>query len=1490
MLNDVLKCAGRFSFYLKNSENMKKGIIMLKVFCWISCALGIVLPLHTEADTNNQGSADIIAAAKAEDDSVYVIKTAKNIYQAAPFFRLVVPEEPRFTREGNDALFRGILVNYDLAVNKQLSDYLKKESGTGLTASGLTHGRVTFAVRNMKDVSITPLMPAEGGSELDTLGTVVEFRFPAEKTGEFKIHLLKKDLDVSVCVFSAKDENDLLYSTRMTFTDYQETPVTVSAVYLPQSDFKDVRKKMVLMNRGVKEDACGCFTLKATPGYRIIPQSVCIIYKSLEKYMTDDRFGIEPLVFNDDLTCFTIIPWINGKAEDNSRKGMEMEISYTELKEGIESKVVKKDLKQDNSLILENPLTGISTEIGMRRCWVDVEYDNGHKKRYGSFGKYPGIEISPDEQNNVMIAIRNELSKVIPPRNGNKSDGYLYVKSGGDDVYLKKSRVPGTAYEMYPFFKALISTNMGDTAPFQAKLVYWGNGLDKNLKNIPFERSHDKRFWNATYNVKNMSDAKVDIRRTVAMLDRESVSFAAANPEELKKQILAGTLDVDVEIESLSGLSPKMTFDIDHGTPVEAEVKYVKNGSFRDINDTFSLKQSSAGTDASETFTVIAPEGYRIDPETVVVSFEGKNIPVKRYGYYEPFYSADGRTAYLVAWIVGDDQDTERAELTLRISGRAYPIDVDANSMICKGKTIGGKIRVEQTVTGYNWDRMTLIYTDGYQKTVFGDGCCDGFNIAFAGNDRSVTEVSLINEVRIAGGDYVQVNPGSFVMGSPKEEYGRSRNEEKHEVVLTREYFIGKYEVTQALYKSVIGENPAVFKGENNPVENVTWDEAVQFCEELTKRAHLSGALSEEYIYTLPTEAQWEYACRAGTTTVYNDGVEIDGLKGEKSSKEYVTSQYSSALTQLAYYNSVQAFNSTLPVGKKQANNWGIHDMHGNVNEWCLDQSSQFMMLTYWNSIKDPLCTTGEKRIARGGSYNDVAVDCRSSSRKSYAQKEKNGSLGFRVIITTVPRVQEGLLPEMVYIPSGNFMMGKAGYLPEKQHKVIFPKAFWIGKYEVSQGLWRQIMGEEPENYSDDSLPVSGVRWSAALELCARLTEYARNSSLIPEGYEFTLPTEAQWEYACRAEGGVNDLREMVNQRKGIDPVGSNAPNSWGLYNMRDNVREWCLDHCSGNSLGTADTRTYRNSIIDPLSLDGDMRVLRGGYYSSGKEYLTKRLCDRDGEDNLYKDYYGFRLALSQVRPEQNFLSEMVYVAPIPFFMGSKSGEIGRFENEKYHMVTLTDSFWISKYEVTQGLYESVMKKNPVKEVSKNGPGVGSKYPVYFVSWNDAMEFCAELTRIEKAAGRLLDGYEYTLPTEAQWECSCRAVDTELRDEVSRNSKYKPHTLDEIAWYYKPGKNNNIVVHPVGKKLPNLLDLFDMQGNLMEWCMDRCRVKNALADTSTYKDEIQDPLELEGNERIIRGGSYSDEASCVRPAYRGHKAPNERSKEIGFRIVLTRKR
>jgi len=217
------------------------------------------------------------------------------------------------------------------------------------------------------------------------------------------------------------------------------------------------------------------------------------------------------------------------------------------------------------------------------------------------------------------------------------------------------------------------------------------------------------------------------------------------------------------------------------------------------------------------------------------------------------------------------------------------------------------------------------------------------------------------------------VKPGTFEMGSPLSEKDRYDAETPHAVTLTQGFYLGKHEVTQSQWEKVMGSNPSHFKGGDRPVEKVSWTDVTSFCNKLTASERAAGRLPAGMTYQLPTEAQWEYACRGGTKTTFSFG---DELTSDQA-------------------NIRGGPRETTNVGQYAANPWGFHDMHGNVWEWCADWYGAYPT----GAARDPVGpSVGSYRVRRGGSWNYSAGPARSAYSPGFVPASRcDYSLGFRL-------------------------------------------------------------------------------------------------------------------------------------------------------------------------------------------------------------------------------------------------------------------------------------------------------------------------------------------------------------------------------------------------------------------------------------------------------------------------------------------------------------
>ena len=530
------------------------------------------------------------------------------------------------------------------------------------------------------------------------------------------------------------------------------------------------------------------------------------------------------------------------------------------------------------------------------------------------------------------------------------------------------------------------------------------------------------------------------------------------------------------------------------------------------------------------------------------------------------------------------------------------------------------------------------------------------------------------------------IPPGIFRMGSPLSEQEQFKKdnvddfaaqETQHEVSITKGFYMGAYAVTQEQYEKLMGKNPSFFsaagRGKDKvagldtrrfPVEWISWDDATEFCKKLSQ--------TEGKIYRLPTEAEWEYACRAGTKTAFSFG---DTISTDQAN-------YYGDFVFAGGKKGIDRERPT-PVGSYPANAFGLYDMHGNVWQWCQDWYDKDY---YQKSPKnDPVNETAGKlklRVMRGGSWHNSPSGARSACRSFGTPVVRNWNYGFRVVLSSLPAGKKPKSPpvgvekdepagkvitnsigmKLVYIPPGEFLMGsprseqeqckkdsgQGGWAAQEiQHEVAITKGFCIGVYAVTQEEYEIVMGKNPSWFSATGggkndiagldtrrFPVENVSWNDATEFCRKLSEKERKT--------YRLPTEAEWEYACRAgtktafcfgntmstdQANYNGNAVFGNGHKGVYrerpmPVGRFPANAFGLYDMHGNVGQWCQDWYDYNYY----RKSPRNDPVNETR--GELRVLRSGYWASYPSIC--RSANRGGSTPDYRNYgFGFRVVMT---------------------------------------------------------------------------------------------------------------------------------------------------------------------------------------------------------------------------------------------------------------------
>ncbi|MDA0746794.1 MAG: SUMF1/EgtB/PvdO family nonheme iron enzyme, partial [bacterium] len=620
----------------------------------------------------------------------------------------------------------------------------------------------------------------------------------------------------------------------------------------------------------------------------------------------------------------------------------------------------------------------------------------------------------------------------------------------------------------------------------------------------------------------------------------------------------------------------------------------------------------------------------------------------------------------------------------------------------------GTVVTVEPDPSDASVARLTAVSAYDRSAEIVIEDTANGFTKTFLVNVRAGTFFEL------AGGDSVEmvwIEPGTFTMGSPVSEPGRKEDEgPQHQVRISQGFYMGKYEVTQAQWKAVMNTRP--WSGESRVQENpehpavyINWAGIQTFVQKLNE-------VAGDSLYRLPTEAEWEYACRAGTTTMWSFGDDENEM-GEhawyKGNAYDVDEEYGH------------------PVGLKRPNSWSLYDMHGNVSEWMQDLSRTYTADAQVNPVGPASSPTG---VWRGGSFLREAADTRSARRYRGSKSADVGYIGFRLVrfqqgeantvwgrvaqfgagvagltvslsgdadVTTttdasgayrfsnlsdgtytvtvsgpdydfIPESREvtlsgkgvtgrdfvavnapvislpgGVTMKMIGIAPGTFEMGasstdkNAGDDELPQHTVVLTRGLSLGKYEVTQGQWEAVMNtrpweDQPRAFSNADWPAVYISWDDAQAFVHKLNEAAGDSL-------YRLPTEAEWEYACRAgtetKWSFGDEEALLKEygwyldnvgnfgNTTAKRVGIRKPNFWGLYDMHGNVSEWVQDWYGPYEGGVQTDPTGPES--------GPGRVIRGGNYRAGYsalrssvrlQWVSRRVSD-DGGFRLLKREQG---------------------------------------------------------------------------------------------------------------------------------------------------------------------------------------------------------------------------------------------------------------------------
>ena len=460
-----------------------------------------------------------------------------------------------------------------------------------------------------------------------------------------------------------------------------------------------------------------------------------------------------------------------------------------------------------------------------------------------------------------------------------------------------------------------------------------------------------------------------------------------------------------------------------------------------------------------------------------------------------------------------------------------------------------------------------------------------------------------------------------------------------------------------------------------------------------------------------------------------------------------------------------------------------------------------------------------------------------------------------------------GVSFNMMCVEGGTMTIGDGDVMEYRRRPehITTVSDFYIGQTQVTQELWQAVMGDNPSAFKSDtssSHPVESVSYIDIQEFLTKLNAMT--------GVNFRLPTEAEWEYAARGGqkrkgfiyAGSDDRNQVawygVSDNNGgtTHPVAQKRPNELGIYDMHGNVWEWVHDKY-----------TDIINIYPSVNPTGLVSNLKATHAACGSAYYSDLTPSKAwgwigvGSINTRSSWFGFRLALSDEDPfiavdVNDYRFHMMFVKGGTFQMGAATTDANALENERpAHQVTLSD-YYVGHTEVTRALWQTVMGSLP-------DGGKADNKPITNVNYDECQTFIAKLNE--------LTGRHFRLPMEAEWEFAARGGN-QSKGYLFAGSNH----IDSVAWYQE---NSGDTIHPVAKLMPNELGIYDMSGNVFEWCSDW------YGDYASNA-QINPQGAASGTQRVGRGGGYRAENNRCRVTRRIPTDPEQRMTTLGLRLVL----
>lgn len=813
------------------------------------------------------------------------------------------------------------------------------------------------------------------------------------------------------------------------------------------------------------------------------------------------------------------------------------------------------------------------------------------------------------------------------------------------------------------------------------------------------------------------------------------------------------------------------------------------------------------------------------------------------------------------------------------------------------------------------------------------------------------------------GGTFSRILPGRFVIGSPAKEFSRGVNEEGKNVEISSPFWLGRHEVTQREWVEIMGtqpwlEKPGMPRGSDVAAVCISWNDAVEFCRRLTERERKTDTIDQDAEYRLPTEAEWEYACRAGSLTRYsfgNDETQLGNFAWFDGNSKAVGEPYPHR------------------VGLKKPNAWGLYDMHGNVWEWVLDsygdQPSEGV---------DPVRSTAtERRLLRGGSWFTPSSELRSAKRHSTNgdtadnRFDNMGDLGFRVVLgrvipppasisrpqapSTLSNFRGSKDPHLVFEVEGHdrcpiwginpytddsclataavhagvlkpgetgmvrvtLLPGQNSYAGASSNGVTSGRwGRWVGSYRIEGGrppspdlppvppakledaatARIELFGLGEQRFLAGSLPAEWIKAGTFAEIKgAGIAEFPRVAS---SAYVLEMELEmrnprGRISFLCGEPGSCVDMplgglwpqdakqekipcRLFRGQPFGVNWIGEShfEPNQKMALKLvvADDFKT--LFHDGKKVLSSSgDASDFCLRLIATQPTDATIHkvscrsLTQEDAGDAQVEFPIRRL---DCDVNETRKRLAFQCAGDwKITPEfgEPFIVKsgsiaVRWIEPGEFTMGNPKADHAQ-SGKGSEQVRISRGYWIGAYEISQAQWTAVMGSRPSRIT-------GSPYlPVNNISWSQACSFCEALTAAERKAGRCPEGYEYRLPTEAEWEYAARAG--EERATVTRK--------EELP--IRGGRHSHLV--EIGTTPPNQWGLYEMLGNVPEWCLDEWREYPA-QQTAPTNDRFH-PGNARNSMFVVRGNGFwitEVEATCFSRTRRHDIAGGFR----GCRVVL----